>query len=124
LQKLSPAAAAAGDSCVLRPTGGAVSPVRRIMAPRADLADTVRMQLLERESPLSSLAGCASDARRGGGRLVLVAGEAGVGKTALVERLQADVPDARWSWGACDGLFTPRPTARSSTSLISSERAA
>ena len=67
------------------------------------------MQLLERESPLASLAGYASDARRGEGRLVLIAGEAGVGKTTLVERLQADVPDARWSWGACDGLFTPRP---------------
>jgi hypothetical protein len=26
-----------------------------------------------------------------------------------VEQLQRDVPDARWSWGACDGLFTPRP---------------
>ena len=40
---------------------------------------------------------------------MLVAGEAGVGKSALVEQLQADLPDARWSWGACDGLFTPRP---------------
>jgi hypothetical protein len=26
-----------------------------------------------------------------------------------VEQLSRDVPDARWSWGACDGLFTPRP---------------
>ena len=32
-----------------------------------------------------------------------------MGKTTLVEQLQRDVPDARWSWGACDGLFTPRP---------------
>jgi DNA-binding CsgD family transcriptional regulator/tetratricopeptide (TPR) repeat protein len=40
---------------------------------------------------------------------VLVAGEAGVGKSALVEGLQRDLPDARWSWGGCDGLFTPRP---------------
>jgi len=39
----------------------------------------------------------------------LVAGEAGVGKSALVEQLQRDLPDARWLWGACDGLFTPRP---------------
>jgi DNA-binding CsgD family transcriptional regulator/tetratricopeptide (TPR) repeat protein len=23
--------------------------------------------------------------------------------------LRTDLPDARWSWGACDGLFTPRP---------------
>jgi predicted ATPase len=67
------------------------------------------MELLERESPLASLAQYADEARRGAGRLVLVFGEAGVGKSALAERLQADLPDARWSWGACDGLFTPRP---------------
>jgi ATP/maltotriose-dependent transcriptional regulator MalT len=67
------------------------------------------MRLLERASPLGSLAACVAEARRGDGRLVLVAGEAGVGKSALVEQLQRDVPDARWSWGACDGLFTPRP---------------
>jgi DNA-binding CsgD family transcriptional regulator/tetratricopeptide (TPR) repeat protein len=67
------------------------------------------MTLLERESSLASLAGYAQEARRGEGRLVLVAGEAGVGKSALVEQFACDVPDARWSWGACDGLFTPRP---------------
>jgi len=67
------------------------------------------VQLLERESHLTSLAEYAREARRGEGRLVLVAGEAGVGKSALVERLACEVPDARWSWGACDGLFTPRP---------------
>ena len=64
---------------------------------------------LERESSLGSLAEYVAEARRGDGRLVLVAGEAGVGKSALVEQLQRDVPDARWSWGACDGLFTPHP---------------
>jgi DNA-binding CsgD family transcriptional regulator/tetratricopeptide (TPR) repeat protein len=67
------------------------------------------MTLLERESSLASLAEYAREARRGEGRLVLVAGEAGVGKSALVERLEHEVRDARWSWGACDGLFTPRP---------------
>ena len=67
------------------------------------------VQLLEREACLVSLAGYADEARRGDGRLVLVAGEAGVGKSALVEQLRNDLPDARWSWGACDGLFTPRP---------------
>ncbi len=66
-------------------------------------------QLLERGSSLASLAAYAQEARRGHGRLVLVAGEAGVGKSALVEQFQCDLPDARWSWGACDGLFTPRP---------------
>src|SRR5215472_4089379 len=79
------------------------------MAPAASMTDTVGMELLERESPLARLAEWAAEARRGDGRLVVVGGEAGVGKTALLERFQRDLPDARWSWGACDGLFTPRP---------------
>jgi DNA-binding CsgD family transcriptional regulator/tetratricopeptide (TPR) repeat protein len=67
------------------------------------------VELVERESALAELAGLARRAKAGEGGLVLVAGEAGVGKTALLERLARDLPDARWSWGACDGLFTPRP---------------
>ncbi|MEA2655880.1 MAG: hypothetical protein QOI23_1245, partial [Chloroflexota bacterium] len=44
------------------------------------------------------------------GRLVLVGGEAGVGKTALVRRFADDNGDrARTLFGACDPLFTPRP---------------
>src|SRR5215813_6786928 len=65
--------------------------------------------LLERDSALASLHEYAGQARRGEGRVVLIAGEAGVGKSALVEHLRADLPDARFWWGACDGLFTPRP---------------
>ena len=67
------------------------------------------MELLEREPPLALLAEYAAEARRGDGRLVVLGGEAGVGKTALLDRFQRDLPDARWFWGACDGLFTPRP---------------
>jgi DNA-binding CsgD family transcriptional regulator/tetratricopeptide (TPR) repeat protein len=67
------------------------------------------VELVERESALAELAGLARRAQAGEGGLVLVAGEAGVGKTALLERLARDLPDARWSWGTCDGLFTPRP---------------
>jgi DNA-binding CsgD family transcriptional regulator/tetratricopeptide (TPR) repeat protein len=72
-------------------------------------ADTDGMRLVEREVPLASLAEYAAAARRGEGRLVLIGGEAGAGKSALVVRFEADLPDARWWWGACDGLFTPRP---------------
>ena len=65
--------------------------------------------LLEREAQLAALASYAGEARKAQGRLVLVAGEAGVGKSALVEQVQRDLPEAAWFWGACDGLFTPRP---------------
>jgi DNA-binding CsgD family transcriptional regulator len=79
------------------------------MAHAARMIDTGDMELLEREPSLALLAGYAAEARHGDGRLVVVGGEAGVGKTALLERFQRDLRDARWSWGACDGLFTPRP---------------
>jgi hypothetical protein len=32
-----------------------------------------------------------------------------MGKTALLEAFQQHAKDARWLWGACDGLLTPRP---------------
>src|SRR3984957_10905728 len=67
------------------------------------------MKLLERQRSLAELAQFAAEARDGAGRLVLIAGDAGIGKSAVVEQFQRDLPDARWSWGACDGLFTPRP---------------
>ena len=66
-------------------------------------------EVLERESQLAALLGYAEDARQGDGRLVLVSGEAGIGKSTLVERLEATLPDATWWWAACDGLSTPRP---------------
>ena len=50
------------------------------------------MVLLERESHLAALCDYAREARRGDGRLVLVSGEAGIGKSALVEQLAADLP--------------------------------
>jgi AAA ATPase domain len=65
--------------------------------------------LLERDAALASLAGYARDAAGADGRLVLVGGEGGVGKSALVEQFHRDLPGARWSWSGCDGLFTPRP---------------
>src|SRR5215467_10880770 len=67
------------------------------------------MELLERSLCLDALAEYAAEADHGSGRLVLVSGESGIGKTALVEAFQAQLHGARWLWGACDGLLTPRP---------------
>jgi DNA-binding winged helix-turn-helix (wHTH) protein len=63
--------------------------------------------LLEREEALDVLHGAIADAGAGHGRVVLVAGEAGIGKTALVRTLAAG--DVRVVVGACDDLVTPRP---------------
>ena len=73
------------------------------------LTDTGGMVLQERGLPLTLLADYADEARQGEGRVVLIAGEAGVGKSALLEQFAAGLTGARWYWGACDGLFTPRP---------------
>lgn len=67
------------------------------------------MELLERESFLDALGDYAADAISGSGRLVVITGEAGIGKTSLVDTFRASRPDFRWWWGACDGGFTPRP---------------
>jgi DNA-binding CsgD family transcriptional regulator len=68
------------------------------------------MDLLERESHLAALSAVLAEAVVGNGRVALVSGEAGIGKTALVERFTREQRGtARVLWGACDALFTPRP---------------
>jgi len=70
------------------------------------------MHLLERQEQFEQLNRCFQEARRASGKLVFIAGEAGVGKSSLVERFVADHRrDARTLWGACDALSTPRALA-------------
>ena len=77
------------------------------MVLRVTEADNQRMRLIERESQLAALHQYAREASQGQGRLVLISGEAGVGKSVLLEEFAQDVNDARWLWAGCDGLFTP-----------------
>ncbi|MBV8949222.1 MAG: AAA family ATPase, partial [Solirubrobacterales bacterium] len=66
--------------------------------------------LLERSEPLAVLARQLDAARRAGrGTLVLLSGEAGIGKTAVARAWSASRPGVRALWGACEALETPRP---------------
>lgn len=68
------------------------------------------MFLHERDEALGELNAALADALAGRGRVFFVGGEAGIGKTALVEAFARRQPAAiRRLWGACDPLFTPRP---------------
>ena len=68
------------------------------------------MALLERGSSLQDLSAALGEVIRGLGRIALVSGEAGIGKTVLVEQFVRRQTNAvRGLWGACDALFTPRP---------------
>lgn len=64
--------------------------------------------LVEREGCLASLAAALGQAVAGHGRLVLIGGEAGVGKTSVVTAFAADVPDhVHVRRGVVDNLTTP-----------------
>ncbi|MGN6800066.1 MAG: ATP-binding protein [Gaiellaceae bacterium] len=66
-------------------------------------------ELLERAEHLGLLRDRLAAVRNeGSGSVVLVSGEAGVGKTALLRTFCGGEAPARVLWGACDGLFTPR----------------
>src|SRR5882757_11209223 len=67
------------------------------------------MQLLERQEQLDTLTCSFAEARAGSGKLILITGEAGLGKSSLVEQFVAETKrHARILWGACDALDTPR----------------
>lgn len=67
--------------------------------------------LLERADQLSALeAHLAAVLQSTRGRMVLIGGEVGVGKTALVRHFcSRHTRSVRFLTGACDALFTPRP---------------
>ena len=69
------------------------------------------LRLIERGDQFAALEDALAEAgNRPPGRLVLVSGEAGIGKTALLTHFCAGLgPRVRVLWAACDPLFTPRP---------------
>ncbi|MEA2518145.1 MAG: hypothetical protein QOF49_225, partial [Chloroflexota bacterium] len=81
------------------------------------LLDPVRhvpaVRLAERDAALAALGHGLDEARSGRGRLVLVRGETGIGKSALVSEflVGAERLGFRAASGWCDGFATPRPFA-------------
>lgn len=72
----------------------------------------IRMRILERESHLEALASALARAQQGQGSVALVCGEAGIGKTSLLQEFAAShARSARVLWGGCEALFTPHPLA-------------
>ncbi|MFK4104945.1 ATP-binding protein [Streptomyces sp. NPDC019531] len=66
--------------------------------------------ILEREPELARMASAAREAADGAGSVVLVNGEAGIGKSSLVKALPEHLPDGtRVLVGECDDLATRRP---------------
>jgi ATP/maltotriose-dependent transcriptional regulator MalT len=70
------------------------------------------MKLLERGPLLARLRDLFAESRQGRGQLILISGEAGIGKTALVEAFCVDAADdADVLWGSCDAVLPARPFA-------------
>src|SRR6266511_4069070 len=66
-------------------------------------------RILERDRELGALAAAAGEARAGDGSVVIIAGEAGIGKSSLVDALGSVLPPGtRLLVGYCDDLATPR----------------
>ena len=69
----------------------------------------MRATIIEREQELAALAAAAEEAKAGDGSVVLIAGEAGIGKSSLVNALGSVLPqETRILVGYCDDLATPR----------------
>jgi ATP/maltotriose-dependent transcriptional regulator MalT len=67
------------------------------------------VELLERQVELEALARQLREAGANAGKLTFVCGEAGIGKSTLVEQFIRKVPrTARVLWGHCDALETSR----------------
>ena len=72
---------------------------------------TAISRLFERVEQLSALRNCLAAVReRSRGEMILLRGEAGIGKTALLRAFCGELGSSvRVLWGACEQLLAPRP---------------
>src|SRR2546429_9517667 len=94
---------------------GAVTPKERVRRSPGAMTldgcndDSVAGRLLEREAELGVIAASLDEAATGRGSVILISGEAGIGKTSVVRAAARDASgQARVLVGACDDLGTPR----------------
>ena len=68
--------------------------------------------LVERGAELDGLEAALSEAETGPGQIIIISGEAGIGKSSLIagfkEKMLSQYPDLNWFSGGCEALFTPR----------------
>jgi DNA-binding CsgD family transcriptional regulator len=74
----------------------------------------VAKDLLERDQELAALSALVDESACGQGHIAVILGEAGIGKTSLVEHFLEQTrehrqPSTRSLWATCEALFTPRP---------------
>jgi DNA-binding CsgD family transcriptional regulator/tetratricopeptide (TPR) repeat protein len=77
-----------------------------------ETAASAPQRLMEREPALTLLKRSLLACRSGAGCTVLVAGEAGIGKTSLLRAWAEHAKNTDGAdvfWGGCEALFTPRP---------------
>lgn len=74
----------------------------------AEPSSSTRFDLVERAEFLGELDNVFNAARQAGGQLLLIGGEAGVGKTSLIRSFCSGNDSIEVKWGACERLFTPR----------------
>lgn len=65
--------------------------------------------LIERGTQLAALLAAVRDAEDGNGRVIVISGEAGVGKSTLLRTFSKETSGVRIHWGGSDPLFTPCP---------------
>ena len=68
-------------------------------------------ELVERESCLRTIRALLKDATDGTGHVLLLCGEAGIGKTSVLKQVAEEHASIGLWWGSCDALETPHPLA-------------
>lgn len=81
-----------------------------VCSPHNSFPSIPSVELLERDAVLDRLEVLLTAAGQGLGRVVVVRGEAGMGKTSVVKAFcDNHQEDTHILWGGCDDLLTPRP---------------